>query len=150
MNLFRAELERRLRRSQDVPLAERLQRAITIVNEAMLNRIRSAAIVDYYLKHINDIAQLKQLDLRVAQLIVGYVLDKPFRWRDFDTIPYGRLRALGLLSLRHRQRLHCHGHIKVSFLSIHNEIIHDRHLSMLKRRRERIDQMKISRKLRKP
>lgn len=150
MNFFKKELnvkKRKIRITKD--LDEKLKIAIDAVNSMVTNRIRCAAIVDYYLKHVDFEVQLKNIDRLVAELVISHVLDKPFRKNHFRIVPYKKLRQMGLISLLHRNRLHQHGHLKVAFLSMHNELVLRRHLEVLKRRRIRIDHMRMSRKLRK-
>lgn len=149
INFHRRELQRVIPQMRGKPLDQRIAIAVAAANSVVTKRIGSAAIIDYYLKHVSDQAQLKQLDLLVASLVIAAILDKKFRYGDFSTVPFKRLRKAGLLSLRHRQRLHKHGHLKVSFLSIHNELIVDRYEALWSKRRDRINQMRISRKLRK-
>jgi hypothetical protein len=38
--------------------------------------------------------------MRLAQHVISLALGKPFRYRDFSTIPYGKLRQMGLLRAR--------------------------------------------------
>ena len=127
---------------------DKLKIAVGAVNEVMTNRIRSVAIIDYYVKHIDDEAQMKMMDRMVAELIIGTVLDKKFRNRDFSTIPFGKLRDMGLTSILHRHRLYAHGHLKSNFMSMHNELVTNRYVSMLSRRKERINHIRMSRKIR--
>lgn len=148
-NIFRRTLianQKRLRKIEN--LDERLREAINCVREAALRRIRYAAIIDYYLKHVEDEHQLKVLDREIAEMVISTVLDKPFRPRDFRTIPYGKLRKYGLLSLVHRNRLHRHGQLNVPFLSLYNSILFERYETSKRRRQERINQMKMAKKLR--
>ncbi len=127
LNLYRREFNRYQNQLMRLGFKERLVQAIAIANTVITDRIRSVAIIDYYLKHINDEAQLKQLDLLIAQLVISTVLNKPFRQRDFKTVPYKLLRTKGLISLRHRHKLHTHGHLHINFLSLHNDIIQERY-----------------------
>jgi retron-type reverse transcriptase len=148
MNFFRKELNIHKRKLRATPsLDERLRIAVLAVNSMIDNRIRSAAIVDYYLKHVTFEEQLKNIDRLVAEMVISHVLDKPFRKSDFRTVPFKKLREMGLQSLLHRSRLHHHGHLHVSFLSMHNELVARRHQEQHQRRRERIDQMRLSRKI---
>jgi hypothetical protein len=119
------------------------------MNDVVQDRIRSAAIIDYYLKHVNDELQLKNMDRLLAERVISCVTGKPFRKGHFRIVPFKKLRDMGLISLLHRSRLHRHGHLRVSFLSMHNELLHKRHLETIKRREERINHMKMGRKIRK-
>lgn len=98
-------------------------------NTTISKRIRSTAIIDYYLKHINDEQQLKQLDIQIAQLIISTHLGKPFRFKDFSKISFKKLRELGLISLVHRHRLHKQGHLKVQFLQLQNDLLIERSIA---------------------
>jgi hypothetical protein len=129
---------------------EKLKIAVEAVNDMVINRIRSAAIVDYYLKHVNDEVQLRNIDRLVAERVISATLQKkPFRPHDFRQIPFKKLRQFGLISLLHRNRLHKHGHLKISFLSLHNELVMKRYIEQMERRKERIEHMRMSRKIKK-
>jgi len=149
INFFKRELNKRkymIRKEKN--LDRKIGIAIDGVNMMITNRIRCAAIVDYYLKHVNDELQLKNIDRLIAELVISTVLDKPFRQKDFRIIPFKKLRKMGLTSLLHRSRLHRHDHLKVSFLSLHNELVFRRYEELRIRRRDRIDHMRMSRKIR--
>lgn len=124
----------------------RLQTIINLANDVINDRIRSAAIVDYYLKHITDIKQLKLIDRLIAELVISTTLQRKFRRKLFRTIPFKKLRQLGLLSLQHRHQLLKHGKIKVPFLSLYNQLKFKRYNQAIARRRERILAIKISKK----
>lgn len=126
---------------------EKLSMSVNVVNDVIHDRIRSAAIVDYYLKHVNDEIQLKNMDRIVTEMIISVILEKKFRKGDFRKVPYKKLRDAGLISLLHRNRLHRHGHLKVNFLSLYNEKVTNRHTYMMKKREERINYMRISKKI---
>lgn len=147
--IFRRALKGQSKKIQKIEdLDERLKAAIACTEEAALKRIRYAAIIDYYLKHIEDEAQLKVMDREIAEMVISTVLGKPFRARDFKTIPYKKLRDYGLISLLHRNRLHKHGHLNIPFLSMYNRILFERYEDGKRRRAERINQIRIARKLR--
>lgn len=148
--IFRRALSgesKKLKKIED--LDQRLKAAIACVQTAALKRIRYAAIIDYYLKHVEDEEQLKVLDREIAEMVISAVLDKKFRPRDFKTIPYKKLRDYGLLSLVHRGRLHRHGQLNIPFLSMYNSILFERFQDGQRRRRERINQIRLARKLKK-
>jgi len=125
---------------------ERLRLVIQLVNDTALSRIRSAAIIDYYLQHINDELQLKNLDMLIAQLVISTTLQKPFRNKDFNTIRYKQLRKLGLISLLHRNRLLRQGHLRINFLNLFDAIrlkrIEDRKIA----KRSKIAKLVMNRK----
>jgi retron-type reverse transcriptase len=127
---------------------ERLGLAINAVNRVLTDKIRSVAIIDYYLRHVTDEQQLKQLDLLIAQLVISRVLDKPFRYKDFSTIRFKRLRELGLISLLYRCRLFAHGHLKTNFLQMRNSLVSERFWYMHETRQKRVEHAKLSRKQR--
>jgi hypothetical protein len=150
MNLFKKEIKSKksaMRKAKTVD--EKLAIVVPAISDVIKDRIRSAAIIDYYLKHITDELQLKNMDRLLAERVISSVTGKPFRKGHFRIVPFSKLRELGMPSLLHRARLHRHGHLKVSFLNMHNELLHKRHLDMLTRREERINHMRMARKIRK-
>ena len=131
-------------------LVDRVQQCVDAVNSVLNGRIRSVAIIDYYLKHVTDEAQLKQLDLLVAQAVICKVLrKKKFRFSDFSKVRYKTLRDAGLMSLVHRHRLLIQGHINNRFLSIRNKLITDRFDYLHQKRKHRFESIKMSQKIRK-
>jgi len=148
VNIFKRAInaiDTKLRKIESVE--ERLALVVGQANYAVQKRIRYAAIIDYYLKHVEDEEQLRSMDMEIARLVISAVLDKPFRKKDFKTIPYKRLRELGLISLVHRNRLHRHGHLHVPFLSLYNSVLFERYQETIERRKKRIDQVRLARKL---
>jgi len=139
--------ESKLRKESDVD--KRLEIILEAMSEVVHNRIRSVAIIDYYLKHITDEQQLKMLDRRIAEMIIECVLDKKFRNSDFRKIPFKKLRQMGLESLLHRHRLIKHGHLKVDFISLYNMVAIKSYLDRQQRRRGRFDLLRVNKKLRK-
>lgn len=128
-------------------LDDKIKHIIEAVNNILNKRIRSAAIIDYYLKHVNDELQLKVMDRIITEKVISTILDKPFRKKLFREIPYKKLRDFGLQSLVHRNRLFRHGHLHVAFLSLHNKALIDRYNNSMNRRKEKIDQIKLAKKL---
>lgn len=126
---------------------EKVKHIISAVNNILNKRIRSAAIIDYYLKHVNDESQLKMMDRIITEKVISTILDRPFRKKLFREIPYKMLRDFGLPSLVHRNRLFKHGHLHVAFLSLHNKTLIDRYNNNMNRRKEKIDQIKLAKKL---
>lgn len=149
VNLFKNAFEREKGRFRKAPLGERLEMAVAVSNEIVHNRIRSAAIVDYYLKHINDERQIRELDILVRRVAVSAITGRTFKQRDLKTISPEALRSAGMVSLLHRSRLLRHGHLRVDFLSLFNRIKVDRYESAVKRQRDRINSIKAARKLKK-
>lgn len=97
--------------------------AVQLCNDVIENRIRSVAIIDYYLNHINDEDQLKCIDRQISQMVISYILNKKFRPRDYKLVSYKSLRKCGLQSLLHRSRLIKQGHIKIPFMSLYNKLM---------------------------
>jgi hypothetical protein len=148
IGIFRRAIQELKTRRLSNSVETRLQLAIENIQHAIDKRIRYAAIIDYYLKHVNDENQLKIMDREIAEMVISVVLQKPFRQRDFKTISFKRLRELGLPSLVHRSRLQHHKCLRVPFLSLYNSILFERHEDIRRRRIDRINQMNIARKLR--
>jgi retron-type reverse transcriptase len=149
INLFKRELkwhESQIKKASTID--EKLKITINAANAVIKDRIRSAAIVDYYLKHVTDELQLKRMDKLLAEMIISNVLDRPFHKGHFKTIPFKKLRNMQLVSLLHRNRLHRHGRLKVSFLSLYNELVYRRHCETLERRQNRINHIRMARKMR--
>jgi len=150
MNLFKREMKSKLSALKKCrTIDEKLILLISAINDVIKDRIRSAAIIDYYLKHINDELQLRNMDRLLAERVISCITGKPFRKGHFRIVSFKKLRDMGLVSLLHRARLHRHGHLKVSFLSMHNELVQQRHQETLRRREERINHMKMGKKIRK-
>lgn len=124
---------------------DKLRFIINILNDVINIRIRSAAIIDYYLKHVNDEQQLKTLDKLIAELAITTALSKnSFKKGYFRQIPFKKLRDFGLISLLHRNRLHRHGHLHINFLSLYNDKLATRMDDAIERRRMRINTIKLS------
>ena len=126
---------------------DKLAAVIAAANLVVEKRIRSVAIIDYYLKHVTDEHQLCNMDRLIAELVISTVTGKPFRKSDFRKISFNRLRELGLVSLVHRCRLHHHDKIHVPFLTMFNSMMLERHESAIDRNRVRLQRIKMSRKL---
>lgn len=146
-NLFRRELSKNANRLQRLCMPDRVRETVCVANGVIHNRIRSVAIIDYYLKHVDDEVQLAQLDLLIAKMIISTVLGKRFRQRDFSVVPYKSLRQYGLVSLVHRRRLHRHGKIIVNFLDLHNDIIQSRYEERQQRRQQRIASVRLAKRI---
>jgi hypothetical protein len=69
------------------------------------------AILDYYLKHVNDEAQLRCLDRWLAEEVLSRVFGG-HRKSHFRRLGFDRLRGMGLPSLVHRRRLIRRGKIE--------------------------------------
>jgi len=77
--------------------------------------LRSVAILDYYLDHTADEAQLRELDRWLALEILATVFESGHKKGLFARVSFNKLRNWGLPSLCHRSRELRHGHIKKSF-----------------------------------
>lgn len=148
INFIKRELKRaKTAINKETNLDNKIKIAINGINTVLETRIRSAAITDYYLKHVNDENQLKMMDRIITEMVISTVLGKKFRKKLFKIISYKKLRDMGLPSLLHRNRLFRHGHLKVQFLSLRNKVVIDRYNDTLKRREDRIMHMKLSKKI---
>jgi len=85
------------------------------INTTINDNIRPVAVIDYYLKHMTDEKQLRDIDRMVAELVLATATDRGYKKSNFKIIPYKKLREMGLISLCHRKRLLQHGHLKSNF-----------------------------------
>ena len=120
-----------------------------IINEICQKRIRNAAIIDYYLKHTDDEQQLIDMDREIVEFMIGFILNKKFRKKDYKLAPYRKFRDAGLISLVHRSRLLRSGKVRLSFLSLFNSIVLERHFTTHTKKKNRIDALKLYNKCRK-
>lgn len=107
---------RRKRRSW-MRISNPLERARTlaaIAAETLKTGIRNVAIIDYYLKHVTDAVQWRELDRWLAEEVLSLVFGG-HKKSHFAKISFEELRALGLPSLVYRQRLIFHGHAQTPF-----------------------------------
>ena len=114
-NLFRYAFRRRrgcIRRLRDP--AARAARAIAVASGVIDEGVRNVAIIDYYLKHVNDEEQLRRLDRWLAEEVLAVTFGGHRRGH-FRRLPFGTLREMGLPSLVHRRRLLLHRAIDSSF-----------------------------------
>jgi hypothetical protein len=104
-NLFRFAFRRARRRwkRQPDPLAK-AQALARIACETIENGIRNVAVLDYYLKHVDDESQLRLLDRWLAEEILSAVFGG-HKKSHFRRISFQQLRQMGLPSLLHRRRL---------------------------------------------
>ena len=103
----------------------RARKAIEVANDVLEHGYRSIAIIDYYLKHVDDEEQLRRLDRWLAEAVLAiafrYNKKKGHKKGNFKKLPFDKLRAMGLPSLRHRRRLLRHGHLESSFFTLRTE-----------------------------
>jgi hypothetical protein len=86
----------------------------SIAAEVMDNSVRNVAILDYYLKHVDDEGQIRLLDRWLAEEILSLALGGHKRGH-FRRISFAELRAMGLPSLLHRRRMIRNGKIDSPF-----------------------------------
>ncbi len=115
-NLFRYAFRRRAARFRRISAPEkRAQLAVEVARSTLLQGVRNIAIIDYYLKHVRDEAQLRLIDRWLAEEILSIAFQNGHKKGNFRRLGFGRLRAMGLPSLLHRGRLIRHGQVKTSF-----------------------------------
>ena len=104
-NLFLFAFRRSRRRWRKIEDAEeRAQAVVQVAAETAQKGVRNVAILDYYLRHVDDEAQLARLDRWLAEEILSQVFGGHKKGH-FAKISFARLRAMGLPSLVHRRRL---------------------------------------------
>jgi hypothetical protein len=114
-NLFRFAFRRKRRTwARIADPKERARSLSAIAAETVEQGVRNVAIIDYYLKHISDVAQLRALDRWLAEEILSLVFGGHKKGH-FAKMSFATLRELGLPSLVHRQRLILHGHTESPF-----------------------------------
>ncbi len=114
-NLFGFAFRRTRRRWKKVAdPAARAQLLVNIATETIDHGLRNVAILDYYLKHVDDEEQLRVLDRWLAEEILSLVFGG-HKKSHFRQISFGQLREMGLPSLLHRRRLILRGQIESPF-----------------------------------
>ena len=113
-NLFRFAFRRKKRWRKETDPLGRAQGLVNIATETIEKGIRNVAILDYYLKHVNDERQLQLLDRWLAEEVLSAVFGG-HKKSHFRRIPFARLRAMGLPSLLHRRRLILNGRMESPF-----------------------------------
>ncbi len=114
-NLFRFAFRRTRRRwSRLRDPRSRAEALAAIANETIARGVRNVAIVDYYLKHVNDEQQLRLLDRWLAEEVLSLIFGG-HKKGNFRRLSFGELRNLGLPSLLHRHRLILRGEIESPF-----------------------------------
>jgi hypothetical protein len=114
-NLFRYAFRRSRPRWRKIAAAhERAQAIINVARETLERGVRNVAIVDYYLKHTDDEAQLRGLDRWLAEEVLSAVFGG-HKKGNFARLGFDSLRAMGLPSLVHRRRLILHQQIESPF-----------------------------------
>jgi hypothetical protein len=114
-NLFRFAFRRGRRRWRKISEPrEQARTLIAIACQTIDRGARNVAILDYYLKHVTDVAQLRRLDRWLAEEILSLVFGGHKRGH-FAKISFEELRQFGLPSLVHRHRLIRHRKIDSPF-----------------------------------
>jgi retron-type reverse transcriptase len=103
-NLFRFAFRRKRRWKREAGSVARVQALVTIAAETVEKGVRNVAILDYYLKHVNDERQLRLVDRWLAEEVLSAVFGGHKKGH-FRRISFAQLRAMGLPSLLHRRRM---------------------------------------------
>lgn len=115
-NIFRYALRRKrgkIRKIKDIQ--KKTEFVIEVLKQTLDEGIRNVAIIDYYLKHVKDEAQIKLLDRWLAEETLATILGKGHKKGNFRKISFETLRKKGLPSLLHRRRLLFHKYLPASF-----------------------------------
>jgi hypothetical protein len=111
--LFRGAFRGALRKPETIPDPQRrAQRLVDAARETLERGVRAVAVIDYYLKHVDDERQLESIDRWLAEELLSRALQRGHSKNNFRKIPFRQLRAMGLPSLRHRRRLLRRGKLK--------------------------------------
>jgi hypothetical protein len=115
-NLFRFAFRRnRSRLKKAVGPEARARLAVEIAVRTVDAGVRNVAILDYYLKHVDDEEQLRRLDRWLAEEVLSVAFGGGHRKGYFRRISFAALRAMGLPSLLHRRRLIRHQQVEAPF-----------------------------------
>jgi hypothetical protein len=114
-NIFRFAFRRARRRWRKIsdPM-ERARVLAAVAAETIDKGLRNVAILDYYLKHVDDESQIRLLDRWLAEEVLACVFGGHKKGH-FRRISYAELRDMGVPSLVHRQRLIRRGAIESPF-----------------------------------
>ena len=114
-NLFLFAFRRARRRWKKIQDPyEKVRALVALVAETIDKGVRNVAILDYYLKHVDDEGQIRLLDRWLAEEVLACVFGGHKKGH-FRRISFTQLRAMGLPSLVHRQRLIRRGTIESPF-----------------------------------
>jgi hypothetical protein len=120
-NLFRFAFRRGRRRVGKIEhAAERVAAVVAIAADTAEKGVRNVAILDYYLRHVDDEAQLIRLDLWLAEEVLSAVFGGHKKGH-FRRISFKQLRNMGLPSLVHRRRLIRNGRVESPFFIWQNQ-----------------------------
>jgi Reverse transcriptase (RNA-dependent DNA polymerase) len=114
-NLFRFAFRRSRRRWRKITDPhERARTLVAAASETVEKGVRNVAILDYYLKHVTDVSQLREIDRWLAEEILSLVFGGHKKGH-FARISFAELRQFGLPSLVHRHRLIRHHKVDSPF-----------------------------------
>jgi hypothetical protein len=115
-NLFRFAFRKHRSRFRRMGTPERrAELAVEIAQRTLQRGVRNVAIIDYYLRHVTDESQLRELDRWLAEEVLSLAFEGGRKRSYFRRLPFRRLRQMGLPSLVHRRRLIVHGQIDSPF-----------------------------------
>lgn len=114
-NLFRYAFRRAQRRWKRESNPQRRAKMLVEISRETLERgVRNVAIIDYYLKHVDDEARLRNIDRWLAEEVLSCVFGGHKRGH-FRQMSFRELRSIGLPSLLHRRRMILGGKIESPF-----------------------------------
>jgi len=114
-NLFRFAFRRGRRRWKKISdPGHRAQTLAAVAAETAEKGVRNVAILDYYLRHVDEEAQLARLDRWLAEEVLSLVFGGHKKGH-FRKVSFEELRQMGLPSLVHRRRLIRSGRIESPF-----------------------------------
>jgi hypothetical protein len=120
-NLFRFAFRRGRRRVGKIEHpAERVAAVVAIAADTAEKGVRNVAILDYYLRHVDDESQLIRLDRWLAEEVLSFVFGGHKKGH-FRRISFQQLRNMGLPSLVHRRRLIRNGRVESPFFIWQNQ-----------------------------
>ncbi len=120
-NLFRFAFRRGRRRVAKIEQpSEKVAAVVAIAVETAEKGVRNVAILDYYLRHVDDEAQLVRLDRWLAEEVLSVVFGGHKKGH-FRRISFEQLRSMGLPSLVHRRRLIRNGRVESPFFIWQNQ-----------------------------
>ena len=121
-NLFKYALQKQTKRHRRVTNPyKRAKLAVRICKRVINSGVHGVALIDYYLRHVEDEACWRRLDLWLAEECLHWVFGKGHKKGYFKKIPFSTLREMGLPSLQHRRMLIKHGHIESAFFVWKNQ-----------------------------
>jgi len=113
-NLFRFAFRRNRRWKRAPDLRRRVEMLVKVATEVVGRGVRNVAILDYYLKHVNDERQLRLLDRWLAEAVLAAAFGGHKKGH-FRKVSFQQLRTMGLPSLVHRRRMIHSGRMESPF-----------------------------------